>query len=69
MVTPWLANVRPFALRNPAQFRANPPPSLKSWLYTRDYNEVKDFGSLIGSKRSPEQTDLAYFWSGNYLVV
>src|SRR3954453_17514813 len=26
MATPWLAKVRPFALRNPAQFRANPPP-------------------------------------------
>jgi hypothetical protein len=69
MATPWLAKVRPFALRSPAQFRANPPPSLTSWLYTQAYNEVKDFGSLTGSKRSPEQTDLAYFWSGNYLVV
>lgn len=69
MATPWLANVRPFALTNPAQFRANPPPSLTSGLYTRDYNEVKDFGSLNNSKRSSEQTDLAYFWAGNYLVV
>jgi hypothetical protein len=69
MATPWLAWVRPFALRNPAQFRANPPPSLTNWLYTQDYNEVKDFGSLTNSKRSPEQTELAYFWSGNYLVV
>jgi hypothetical protein len=69
MITPWLATVRPFALKSPAQFAANPPPSLTSWLYTRDYNEVKDFGSLMNSKRTPEQTDLAYFWSGNYLVV
>ena len=30
---------------------------------------VKDFGSLTNSKRTPEQTDLAYFWSGNYLAV
>lgn len=69
MATAWLAKVRPFALRNPAQFRANPPPSLTSLLYAQDYIEVKDFGSLTNSKRSPEQTDFAYFWSGNYLVV
>jgi hypothetical protein len=69
MATPWLAKVRPFALRNPAQFRANPPPSLTSLLYAQDYNEVKDFGSLTNSKRSPEQTEFAYFWSGNYSVV
>src|SRR5262249_17295208 len=69
MATPWRANLRPFPPRNPAQFRANPPPSLTSFLYAQNYNEVKDFGSLNNSKRSPEQTDLAYFWSGNYLVI
>ena len=69
MATPWLATVRPFALNKPAQFRANPPPSLTSFLYTQDFNEVKDFGSLDNSKRTPEQTDLAYFWSGNYLII
>jgi hypothetical protein len=67
--TPWLANVRPFAITSPTQFRAEPPPSLTSGRYAKDYNEVKDFGSLNGSKRTPEQTELAYFWSGNYLVV
>lgn len=69
MATPWLANVRPFALTSPTQFRADPPPSLTGGLYTRDYNEVKDFGSLTNSKRTPEQTDLAYFWAGNYPAV
>ena len=69
MATPWLATVRPFALTSPQQFRANPPPSLTSQMYTLAYNEVKDYGSLFNSKRTPEQTDLAYFWSGNYLLV
>jgi hypothetical protein len=69
MATPWLATVRPFALTSPEQFRANPPPSLTSQLYTLDYNLAKDYGSLTGSKRTPEQTDLAYFWAGNYLLV
>jgi hypothetical protein len=69
MATPWLATVQPFALTSPQQFRANPPPSLTSQVYTLAYNEAKDYGSLTGSKRTPEQTDLAYFWSGNYLSV
>jgi len=69
MATPWLATVRPFALNNPAQFRADPPPSLTSGLYTRDFNEVKEFGAFSKSTQTPEQTDLAYFWSGNYLII
>jgi hypothetical protein len=69
MATPWLASVRPFALTSSTQFRANPPPSRAGGLYARDYNEVKDLGSLTNSKRTQEQTELAYFWAGNYLVV
>jgi hypothetical protein len=69
MATPWLATVTPFGLTSPQQFRANPPPSFTSPLYTLDYNQAKDYGSLTGSKRTPEQTDLAYFWAGNYLLV
>jgi hypothetical protein len=69
MATPWLATVRPFALTSPQQFRANPPPSLTSQLYALDYNAAKGYGSLTNINRTPEQTDLAYFWSGNYLLI
>jgi len=30
------------------------------------YNEVKSLGSLTGSDRTPEQTDLANFWNGSF---
>src|SRR5215467_13502157 len=30
---------------------------------------VEAFGPLSGSARTPAQTDLAYFWAANYLVV
>jgi len=69
MESPWVADVTPFTLTSPSQFRAIPPPSLTSELYTRSYDEVKAFGSLSGSARTPAQTDLAYFWAANYLVV
>jgi hypothetical protein len=63
MATPWLGDFDPFTLTGSTRFRAPPPPALTSDRYTRDYNEVKDFGSLGSTKRTPEQTDLAYFYS------
>ena len=70
MVTPWVATVTPFALKDPAQFRASPPPPhLTSGKYAKDYNEVKALGSLVNSARSPEQTDVAYFFSDNSILL
>jgi hypothetical protein len=69
MATPWLGDVRPFGLTSPSQFLADPPPALTSATYARDYNEVKELGSLANSKRTAQQTDLAQFWAGNYLVM
>ena len=70
MVTPWLAVVVPFALRESSQLRPAPgPPSLKSGLYTRDYNEVMAVGSKTSTVRTPEQTELANFYSDNFLLL
>jgi len=69
MVTVWVATVTPFTLRSPDQFRAPQPPALTSHRYTKAYNEVKALGSVSGSARTPEQTDLALFWAANYQVV
>jgi hypothetical protein len=40
-----------------------------SGRYTRAYNEVKALGAFSNSARTPDQTDLAYFWSTNYLLL
>lgn len=66
---PWLGVVTPFTLTRPSQFRSDPPPALNSWQYAMDYNEVKEFGSLNNSSRTPEQTDQALFWAGNFGVM
>jgi hypothetical protein len=68
MAAPWLGAVKPFTLVSSTQFRAQPPPALTSGRYTRAYKEVKAFGSFSSTDRSPEQTDLAYFFSDNFLV-
>ena len=62
MATPWMADFDPFTLTSPTRFRAPPPPALTSDRYTRDYNEVKELGGLVSTKRTAEQTDLAYFY-------
>ena len=45
------------------QFRPGPPPELSSAVWARDYNEVKAMGARTGSRRTPEQTDIARFWT------
>jgi hypothetical protein len=69
MLIPWLADVTPFTLKSPRQFRAAPPPPLTSGQYLRAYEEVKALGALSGSDRSPEQTDLANFYNVNFLLL
>jgi hypothetical protein len=69
MAAPWLGTVTPFTLNSPTQFRPGPPPTLRSHRYTRDYKEVKALGSSSNSERTPEQTELAYFWALNFVAV
>lgn len=60
---PWLAKMRPLLLRSNSQFRPDGPPGLTSKRYTREFKEVKEFGSLTSSQRTPEQTETALFFT------
>ncbi|MBV8742931.1 MAG: vanadium-dependent haloperoxidase, partial [Sinobacteraceae bacterium] len=62
MVCSTWPTMRPFALASPSQFRPGPPPSLKSREWEADYNEIKELGSKVSTKRSAEQTETARFW-------
>jgi hypothetical protein len=68
MSAPWFGFVRPLLVRSATQFAPPPPPALTSARYTRDFNEVKAFGSLTSTERTPAQTDTAVFFSGSALV-
>jgi hypothetical protein len=57
-----VARMTPFVLASPSQFRAKPPPSLKSAEWARDYNEIKDLGAKNSMKRTTQQTEDARFW-------
>jgi hypothetical protein len=55
-------NMKPFVMANPSQFRPAPPISLESKEWATDYNELKDYGGLVSTKRTAEQTETARFW-------
>jgi hypothetical protein len=63
------ADVTPFVLKRGSQFRAEPSLlfNLKSWVYTRDYNEVKRVGEVNSEtlgRRTVDQSEIARFWPG-----
>jgi hypothetical protein len=60
-LTGW-GNVTPFVLTDSAQFRPGPPYAVTSEEYTADFDEVKRRGVKEGSTRTPEETQIAYFW-------
>ena len=68
MAVHWMAGFDPFTLTSPTRFRAVAPPALTSERYRRDYDEVKRLGSFSSTDRTPAQTDLAYFYTDNFLA-
>lgn len=64
----FLVYTDPFTLLRASQFRPEPPPPLTSGHYLRDYNEVKSLGAAGSIERTAAQTDMAHFWSENFLT-
>lgn len=65
---PEVAQVLPWTLNSPSQFRADSPPELTSEAWARDYNEVMSLGPATSSTRTPEQTDIGRFWADQPLL-
>jgi membrane-associated phospholipid phosphatase len=66
---PGWGQVLPWVLRAGWQFRPDEGPSLTSDQYTRDFNEVKEMGSLTSATRTSEQTNIARFWLTSAVVI
>jgi hypothetical protein len=62
-LVPWVAEVRPFTMTSPAQFRSGPPPALSSRRWKQAYNLTKLYGDVNSSVRSAEQSEIAIFWT------
>jgi hypothetical protein len=68
MAVHWMAGFDPFTLTGPTRFRADPPPAVTSERYRKDYDEVKKLGSFSSTDRTPQQKDIAYFYTDNFLA-
>ena len=66
---PGWGQVLPWVLRSGWQFRPDEGPSLTSERYTRDFNEVKELGSLTSATRTGQQTNIARFWLTSAAVI
>lgn len=56
------ADMPPWAMTSPSQFRPPPPIALTSEQWAKDYNEIKDLGEKNSTRRTPRQTEDALFW-------
>jgi hypothetical protein len=60
---PQWADVAPFALASPDQFRPAAPPALDSAAYAQSVEEVRSLGSATSAARTADQTQIAQFWA------
>jgi hypothetical protein len=61
----WLKDVRPFLIPNSSQFRSDGPYPLESKKYAREFDQVKEIGSLTSTTRTADQTHAARYWAEN----
>ena len=58
-----IGQVTPFTYGDPADFLPRGPDRFRTGRWVGDYNETKDYGRADSTRRTAEQTDIAYFWS------
>jgi hypothetical protein len=63
-----IAQVRPYVMRAPDQFRPRGPRPLVSRAYARAFEQVYELGRLDGVSRTPEQLEIARFWAEHTAV-
>ena len=63
-----VGRILPFTFANAADFRPAGPDPMSSSAYAEDFNETRDYGRIDSTVRTPEQTDIAYFWTENPYV-
>jgi hypothetical protein len=59
---PGLGQVATFVIRDGRQFRAAPPPPLRSKKYARDYDDVRRVGEAHSKERPEDRLQVARFY-------
>jgi hypothetical protein len=62
VLQPGFRYATPFGLASQEQFRPPPPPAMDSAEYAAAYTEVKDYGRVDSTVRTPDQTGYAVWW-------
>jgi hypothetical protein len=63
-LTPWLGQMMPFTMTDPAQFFPDGGPTpLDGEEWIDNYNETKTLGAANSTVRTPEQTEIGLFWT------
>jgi hypothetical protein len=62
-----LPGIKPLALKRASQFRPDGPSPLGSGEYASDFQEVAELGRADSTRRRPEQTTQALFWTDHDL--
>ena len=62
---PQWGNVTPWVLNSGDQFQPGPPPALDSAEYTAAWQEVYEKGAAVGSTRTADETEIAWFWGND----
>ena len=60
---PQWANMAPWTMTSPTQFRPAGPPPMTSAIWAGSFNMVQALGSLDGTLRKPARTEIAQFWA------
>jgi hypothetical protein len=63
-----VGQIKPYTFNKRSNFQPRRPRRLTSRIYTADFNETRDYGRVDSVLRTPEQTDIAFFWSENPYV-
>jgi hypothetical protein len=59
-----VGEIMPFTFQRQSRFRPTGPDPLTSIAYSADFTTTKEFGRVDSQVRTPEQTDIAWFWQG-----
>jgi hypothetical protein len=62
-LTPWLGQMRPFALKRADQFLPDGPTPLTSERWVADYNATRLFGDTGSHVRTAAQDEIGLFWA------